>query len=62
VRPQASQARTSPPGIESGSNVIPRRARPGLAGLKPHTGRGLFEGQGLLYCWGMECFISRGLS
>jgi len=23
----------------SGSNVIPRRARPGLAGLRPHTWR-----------------------
>ena len=23
--------------LSSGSNVIPRRARPGLAGLRPHT-------------------------
>ena len=27
----------------SGSNVIPRRARPGLAGLRPHSG-GVAEG------------------
>jgi len=31
MRPEASQARTS-----SGSNVIPRRAHPGLASLRPH--------------------------
>ena len=26
-------------GQSSGSNVIPRRARPGLAGLRPHSAR-----------------------
>jgi len=41
MRPEASQARTSPPryrAVEpsSGANVIPRRAHSGLAGLRPH--------------------------
>jgi len=31
-------------GQSSGSNDIPRRARPGLAGLRPHRGGGLSHG------------------
>ena len=37
MRTSASCARTSPPRDHVGADVIPRRARPGPAGLGPHT-------------------------
>ena len=60
------QARTSPP-IEqwsqsSGSNVIPRRARPSLAGLRHHTCNLLrppllFMVQGLVFWLSVKVFF-----
>ena len=37
LRPPRAQPDTKQQSQSSGSNVIPRRARPGLAGLRPQT-------------------------
>jgi len=49
----------------SGSNVIPRRARPGLAGLRPHTnpqsGLGDIVLPGLLLCFALRLDDTKGI-
>ena len=55
VRPEASLARTSPPGNDVGATArlhcsLPGRARPGLASLRPHTQSGFILGRTTIVC------------